>query len=88
MTLINAANLHTAVPGLGLDTLSLAAIPEPTLDDLADLDTFDDMLLVDMLLAASPERSATSRDPARARQRSTTSRSARGTRAAPTATGR
>ena len=54
MTLINAANLHTAVPGWGLDTLSLAVVPEPTLDDLADLDTFDDMLLVDMLLAASP----------------------------------
>ncbi len=30
------------------------SVPEPTLDDLADLDTFDDMLLVDMLLAASP----------------------------------
>ena len=55
MTLINAANLHTAVPGWALDTLSLVAIPEPTLEDLADLDTFDDMLLVDMLLAASPE---------------------------------
>ena len=55
MTLINAANLHTAVPGWGLDTLSLAVMPEPTLEDLADLDTFDDMLLVDMLLAASPE---------------------------------
>ncbi len=54
MTLINAANLDTAVPGWGLDTLSLAVVPEPTLDDLADLDTFDDMLLVDMLLAASP----------------------------------
>ena len=55
MTLINAANLHTAVPGWELDTLSLVGIPEPTLDDLADLDTFDDTLLVDMLLAASPE---------------------------------
>jgi WhiB family redox-sensing transcriptional regulator len=55
MTLINAANLHTAVPGWALDTLSLVGIPEPTLDDLADLDTFDDTLLVDMLLAASPE---------------------------------
>jgi len=54
MTLINAANLDTAVPGWGLDTLSLAVMPEPTLDDLAELDTFDDMLLVDMLLAASP----------------------------------
>jgi len=54
MTLINAANLDTAVPGWGLDTLSLAVVPEPTLDDLADLDTFDDTLLVDMLLAASP----------------------------------
>jgi WhiB family redox-sensing transcriptional regulator len=55
MTLINAANLHTAVPGWGLDTLSLVGIPEPTLDDLEDLDAFDDMLLVDMLLADSPE---------------------------------
>ena len=54
MTLINVANLDTAVPGWGLDTLSLAVVPEPTLDDLADLDTFDDTLLVDMLLAASP----------------------------------
>ena len=55
MTMINTANLHTAVPSWGLDTLSLAVMPEPTLDDLAELDTFDDMLLVDMLLAASPE---------------------------------
>ena len=86
MTLINAANLHTAVPGWALDTLSLAAVPEPTLDDLADLDTFDDMLLVDMLLAAAPEPAL---DDLRASStRSTTSRSARATRAAPTATGR
>ena len=54
MTLINVANLDTAVPGWGLDTLSLAVVPEPTLDDLAEIDTFDDTLLVDMLLAASP----------------------------------
>ena len=46
MTLINAANLRTAVPGWGLDTLSLAALPEPTLDDLSGLDVFDDMTLV------------------------------------------
>jgi WhiB family redox-sensing transcriptional regulator len=49
MTLINAANLHTAVPGWGLDTLSLAIAPEPTLDDLADLDLFDDLADLDLL---------------------------------------
>ena len=52
MTLINAANLHTAVPGWGLDTLSLAVVPEPTLDDLAvldmsGLDFFDDLAELD-----------------------------------------
>ena len=88
MTLINAANLHTAVPGWALDTLSLVAIPEPTLEDLADLDTFDDMLLVDMLLAASPEPMRPGGPRRRTSTRSTTSRSARATRAAPTATGR
>jgi WhiB family redox-sensing transcriptional regulator len=48
MTLINAANPYTTVPSWELDTfdtfdtLSLAAVPEPTFDDLSELDTFDD----------------------------------------------
>ena len=56
MTLINAANLHTAVPGWELDTLSLAAVPEPTLADLAELDSFDSFDTFDTLaLAVMPE---------------------------------
>jgi WhiB family redox-sensing transcriptional regulator len=44
MTMINAANPRNAVPSWELDTsdvFSLAAVPEPTLDDLSELDTFD-----------------------------------------------
>jgi WhiB family transcriptional regulator, redox-sensing transcriptional regulator len=49
MTLINAATLRTTTFELGVpswdfdpfDASSLAAVPEPTLDDLADLDEFD-----------------------------------------------
>ena len=86
MTLINAANLDTAVPGWDLDTLSLAAVPEPTLDDLADLDTFDDMLLVDMLLAASPGPAL--HEPAELDTFDDEPLGTRLRRAAPTATGR
>jgi WhiB family transcriptional regulator, redox-sensing transcriptional regulator len=50
MTLINVSNLHTAVPSWELDTFSLATItdaslatvPGPTLDDLAEFEMFDD----------------------------------------------
>lgn len=45
MTLTNAANLHTAVAGWAIDTLSLAAVPEPTVEDLAEFDTFDTLSL-------------------------------------------
>ena len=38
MTLTNVANLHTAHAGWELDTLSLATVPEPTLEDLVGLD--------------------------------------------------
>jgi WhiB family transcriptional regulator, redox-sensing transcriptional regulator len=55
MTLINAATLHTAPIELGtvalgvptrelavFDALALAALPEPTLEDLVELEMFDD----------------------------------------------
>jgi WhiB family redox-sensing transcriptional regulator len=45
MTLIHAANLHTADSTSELDmfdALSLAAVPEPTFDELNELDVFDE----------------------------------------------
>jgi WhiB family redox-sensing transcriptional regulator len=53
MTLIHAANLHTADSTSELDTfdaLSLAGVPEPTFDELRELEVFDALSL-----AAVPE---------------------------------
>jgi WhiB family redox-sensing transcriptional regulator len=57
MTMINAANLHTAVAGWEFNTLSLATMPEPTLEDLVDtFDEFDKFDTFDTLsLAVMPE---------------------------------
>ena len=42
MTLIYATNLRAAVPSWTLDPESLATLPEPTLEELEELDPFDD----------------------------------------------
>ena len=53
MTMTNAANVHTAVAGWAINTLSLATVPEPTLEDLVELDTCD--TFDSLSLAVMPE---------------------------------